>query len=283
MQNLLQFDAHLLSQANFRLKSKARSLDFGRYLYQLSFPSQLLAQPALFWLKAQNMQPNGYLHAQDGFKHELVLYQQWSGQPLGFLLPHQILSTQILAPELLLSQAHPQILLLPHAPSIFDQNPNLMTASDIAFLMMQVVNALDELAQLGWMHADLKAEHFVQYDSQIKLIDFEQAMPINLVQSVPMNATPRYMAPELFHGEPKSLQSEIYALGIVLFEWLTGQRLQAKSYEDWAYLHCQWLIVDLPQQFKTFEPLLKRMLARQKTLRFSDFSQIKMRLMTEIV
>ena len=283
MQNLLQFDADLLLQADYHLKSKARSLDFGRYLYQMSLPHQVLIEPVFFWLKAQNMQPDGFIHAQDGFKHELLLYQQWSEQQLNFLLPYQVLSIALLPLELVSVQLHPQALLLPHAQSMFEQNPNLMTFSQISFLMMQAVNVLDELAQLGWMHADLKAEHFVQYDSQIKLIDFEQAMPISSTHAAAMNATPRYMAPELFHGEKKSLQSDIYALGIVLLEWLTGQRLQAKTYEDWAYLHCQWLIIDLPQQFKTFEPLLKRMLARQKTLRLSDFSQIKMRLMTEIV
>ena len=37
-----------------------------------------------------------------------------------------------------------------------------------------------------------------------------------------MNATPRYMAPELFQGQAKSLQSEVYALGIIFMSGLQG-------------------------------------------------------------
>lgn len=47
------------------------------------------------------------------------------------------------------------------------------------------------------------------------------------------------MAPELFHGANKTVQSDLYALGIVLYEWLTQTRLQANSYHEWAVLHCQ--------------------------------------------
>ena len=38
-----------------------------------------------------------------------------------------------------------------------------------------------------------------------------------------MSGTPRYMAPELFNGAPASVQSDIYSLGVTLFEWLMGR------------------------------------------------------------
>lgn len=38
-----------------------------------------------------------------------------------------------------------------------------------------------------------------------------------------VSGTPRYMAPELFHGAKNTLQTDIFALGVTLFEWLTGQ------------------------------------------------------------
>ena len=84
------------------------------------------------------------------------------------------------------------------------------------------------------------------------------------------DATPRYMAPELFHGANKTVQSDLYALGIVLYEWLTQTRLQANSYHEWAVLHCQKLNVVLPSSFQVFLPLLSGLLQKQQQSRFSN-------------
>ena len=89
------------------------------------------------------------------------------------------------------------------------------------------------------------------------------------------------MAPELFHGEAKTVHSDIYALGIIFYEWLTGQRLVAKNYEEWAYLHCQHLIIELPQHFYMFEKLIQRMLAKQKNSREHNIFKLKHFLLTE--
>ncbi|KCX88391.1 tyrosine kinase family protein [Acinetobacter sp. 72431] len=85
-----------------------------------------------------------------------------------------------------------------------------------------------------------------------------------------MDATPRYMAPELFRGGYKSIQSDLYAFGIVLYEWLTQTRLEASSYRDWAVLHCQNLTIQLPTQFLIFLPLLVGLLQKQQQNRFSN-------------
>ncbi|RZG65165.1 hypothetical protein EXE25_14170 [Acinetobacter bouvetii] len=286
MQNLLQCDQDLLQAAVYSLKAKAQSLSFGRYLYQLQKASNGdQVNSSCFWLKGQSMREDGFQHAQQGFLQEQMLYQQWSLQGHSFLLPHRFISVNQLDHRQLIQadHLHPQLLLLPHAESIFSQDSNQFTSSQIKALMIEIVSVLAQLTELGWLHADLKAGHFVRYQGQVRLLDFEQAVLIASAKRPPMNATPRYMAPELFHGQPKSVQSDLYALGIVLLEWLTAQRLQAHTYKDWAVLHCQRLTIDLPQQFIFFEPILRDMLAKQKTQRMRDFSQIKMRLISENV
>ena len=90
------------------------------------------------------------------------------------------------------------------------------------------------------------------------------------------------MAPELFHGEAKTVQTDLYALGIILLEWLTDQRLQAASYQDWAYLHCQSLNIALPEPFQGFSPLLQGLLAKQQSQRWQNTMAAKRCLMTEI-
>ena len=97
-----------------------------------------------------------------------------------------------------------------------------------------------------------------------------------------MQATPRYMAPELFHGQDKSIQSDLYALGIILLEWLSGLRLQANDYMGWALLHCQQLKPELPDDFLALQPFIKRLLMKQKQQRFMHAQQAKYCLMTEI-
>ena len=64
-------------------------------------------------------------------------------------------------------------------------------------------------------------------------------------------------------------------VGIVWSEWLTQQRLSAKSYQDWAFLHCQQLNVVLPQRFKIFEMVLTEMLMKKIGKRYSNIYQIK--------
>lgn len=286
MQNTLQFNEQALQSAQFVLKTKARSLSFGRRLYQFQAAADGLGEaPALFWLKGQRYSDpsSSPVHhsaqAEAGFQHELSLYQALQRQRAGFLLPFQIIQTDCLSSA---EGLCPQALVLPDAPPLFSLDPRQLSMAQIQALLLRAADALDQLAQLGWLHADIKQEHFVQHAGQVRLIDLEQAQPIHAPHPPELSATPRYMAPELFQGQPKSLQSDVYAFGIVLYEWLTGQRLQALHYEDWAYLHCQRLNIDLPQQFRCFQPFLLAMLAKRKSQRMRDFSQVKTRLITEI-
>lgn len=286
MQNILQFNVCMLQPAQFVLKTKARSLSFGRRLYQFQAAADGLGgAQQLFWLKGQlcsDSSSNPVHHsaqAEAGFQHELSLYQALQRQRAGFLLPFQIIQADCLS---FAEGLYPQALVLPDAPPLFSLDPQRLSIAQIQALLLQAADALDQLAQLGWLHADIKQEHFVQHAGQVRLIDLEQAQSIHAPPPPELNATPRYMAPELFQGQPKSLQSDVYAFGIVLYEWLTGQRLQALHYEGWAYLHCQCLNIDLPQQFRCFQPLLQAMLAKRKSQRMRDFSQVKTRLITEI-
>ena len=74
--------------------------------------------------------------------------------------------------------------------------------------MLRALEPLISLQELGYLH--LKREHFVIYQKWVCLIDFEQVQPINSLNQA-MNATPRYMAPELFQGRQVATERSLCA------------------------------------------------------------------------
>ncbi|TCB51516.1 hypothetical protein E0H80_05800 [Acinetobacter sp. ANC 4779] len=278
-QNLLQFKEEDFSSLNLILKTKPKSLTFGRFLYTFEHQQQH------YWLKTQALRINQSYEA--GFLNELAFYQQFvdqrsSSNPMpDFLLPFQVIAH--LKTDRQAESGRSPILILSHAEALFSDCSD-MSLNEIKKTLLKVLDVLDQLHQLGWIHADLKREHFVQYQQRVCLIDFEQVEKVNLSQKMQsLTATPRYMAPELFHAAKKTIQTDIYAVGIIFYEWLTGQRLTAENYQDWAYLHCQRLRIVLPEHLLIFKKLLSGMLAKQKEGRFTDIYTVKQCLLTENV
>ena len=277
-QNLLQFNAEEIDCLNLILKTKPKSLTFGRSLFSFEYQQQH------YWLKTQAGNVNQSYEA--GFLNELAFYQQYADQPHSsntmpdFLLPFQVIAHLKMDGQ---PESGRAALILSHTEPLFYDCAG-MSLNEIKETLLNVLDVVDQLHQLGWIHADLKREHFVHYQQRVCLIDFEQVQKINSPQNVQsLTATPRYMAPELFHAEEKTVQTDIYALGIVFYEWLTGQRLTAGNYQDWAYLHCQRLSIELSEQFGPFKKLLSGMLAKQKEQRFTSIYAVKQCLLTENV
>lgn len=240
-------------------KTPKQSQLFGRHIYLLEQAGQH------YWLKLQL--PYGHTQFQQGFACEVACYDQWQNLQPSFLLPYQYV------PELNLPE-FPQTaqgLLLPHAPEAFSTLSQL-THIDVIKRIRMVLEQLDELHMLGYVHGDIKAAHFRYATQQIFLIDFEQTRPLHGVGSI-LNATPRYMAPELFHAQPKTIQTDLYALGVVLYEWLTQTRLSSKSYLDWAVFHCQSAEFNLPEPWSVLQPCLEGLLARDFKHRFESAKQ----------
>ena len=278
-QNLLQFNDEHIHRFNLIQKTKPKSLTFGRSLYTFEYQQQH------YWLKTQAFNLNQSYEA--GFLNELAFYQQFVDRPNSssnmpdFLLPFQMIA-HFKSGEGQQEMGRPA-LILSHAESLLGDCSG-MSLNEIKKTLLKILEVVDQLHQLGWIHADLKREHFVEYQQRVCLIDFEQVQKINSpIKLQNLTATPRYMAPELFHAAEKTLQTDIYALGIIFYEWLAGQRLTAENYQDWAYLHCQRLSIELPEHFTPLKNLLSGMLAKQKGRRFTSIYTVKQCLLTENV
>src|SRR5262249_19743092 len=77
------------------------------------------------------------------------------------------------------------------------------------------------------LHGDVQPEHLlVGYNCHVTLIDLSLARRIHddpMLESNALCGTPPYLAPELFTGRAPQTHSEIYSLGVLLFEMLAGQ------------------------------------------------------------
>lgn len=271
-QNFWPFDRQQLNAIPLSLHTQTQRLDWGRRLYRFDIAGQG------YWLKSQLQSEHQALI--DGFATELSFYQQGLAIPKKpkFLVEAQIFHNFTLALEQVGT-----VLILKDLPHLLVQAASQLSLDHVTHIIFKMLNAVDELHQLGWIHADLKPSHFLLDGSICKLIDFEQSQRIGeTARQKALTATPRYMAPELFHGEAKTIQTDLYALGIILLEWLVDQRLQAANYQDWAYLHCQYLKIELPIHFQCFKPLLQGLLAKQKAYRLTSMMDAKRALMTEI-
>lgn len=93
-------------------------------------------------------------------------------------------------------------------------------------IMEQILSAVEEAHQHGIIHRDLKPQNIlVNEDGQIKITDFGIAIAISentLTQTNTMMGSVHYLSPEQARGSMATKQSDIYSLGIILYELLTG-------------------------------------------------------------
>ena len=114
---------------------------------------------------------------------------------------------------------------------IFDAGERFTTA-DAVRLTGQILDALDYSHRQGVVHRDMKpANVFVQKDGNVKVADFGIAHvdSSSLTQDGSVMGTPNYMSPEQILGLPVDGRSDLFSVGVILYQFLTGERPFAGS------------------------------------------------------
>ncbi len=150
-------------------------------------------------------------------------------------------------------------------------------------LLAQIASALDYAHRQGVVHRDLKPQNILlDADGNAILTDFGIAKIFQadsaLTQSGMLVGTPTYMSPEQWQGRPVDSRADIYALGIVLFEMLSGQ-LPFTADTPFGIMHKH--VYDQPPSVIAFRPevsfavdqVIKQALAKDRDQRFATASE----------
>ena len=207
-------------------------------------------------------------------------------------------------------------------------------------LAIQMAESIQQLHHAGWIHGDIKPSNFLvsemhrvnsQLNAKSRMVDNDSTEPVIFLNDLAyaqqiglttqfgkisqlnkstnikdtnmakISGTPAYLAPECWHGQPISIQSDLYAFGISLFELFAEKKpyslargagvyqsneensrtaiiekmsIEQTSAKAWARLHCQKEIPLLPYQWERLQPIIDKLLAKRIVNRYQSIDEI---------
>jgi serine/threonine-protein kinase PpkA len=136
-------------------------------------------------------------------------------------------------------------------------------------LVAQIAEALDAIHARGIVHRDLKpANILLRPDARPVIVDFGLAKDLAAISTLTIGgqllATPRYMSPEQCRGLEVDGRSDLYSLGVIFYEMLTGERMyETANAADLVNLQVNGPLPVLPEPLRVHQPLLDRLVAKK--------------------
>ena len=154
--------------------------------------------------------------------------------------------------------------------------------NETARIGLQLAHALQASFQLDIIHGDIKPPNvLMSNEGTVKLSDFGMARKASTNPVAATGGTPNYIAPELLLGKPVSIQSDMYALGVTLYEMTFGVvpvEMKGPVVGDWIELH-ESLDVQFPSPWpaqvpESWKDLLARLLAKNPENRYDSYEEL---------
>jgi serine/threonine protein kinase len=152
--------------------------------------------------------------------------------------------------------------------------------ADALYFLEQMAGALDAIHGVGVLHRDLKpANVMLRGDGTLCLIDFGLAkaseLGADLTGTREIFGTPYYMSPEQGHAELIDERSDLYSLGVVYYEMLTGRKpYTGTNAMEVIYKHKRAELPVIEPQLSAYEGVLRRLLAKSPADRFQSAREL---------
>ena len=151
-------------------------------------------------------------------------------------------------------------------------------------LLEKMARCLDFVHRRDIVHRDIKPSNILFHaDGTPKLTDFGIAKQLDEDQEATLEGTafgsPYYLSPEQAEGRPLDGRSDIYSLGIVFFQMLTGRKPYSESsHIETIVAHLSNPIPVLPEAFSEFQGLLESMIAKSPQNRIASARELAHRI-----
>ena len=147
-------------------------------------------------------------------------------------------------------------------------------------LASQIAKALDAIHAHDVVHRDLKPQNIMFRDNgRPVIVDFglakDLASDAKLTRHGEVLATPRYMSPEQCMGRPVDARSDLYSLGVIFYEMLSGRKLfESEDAAGLVTMHLHGEIPRLPGRLAGYQTILDRLLAKRPEERFQSAREL---------
>jgi tRNA A-37 threonylcarbamoyl transferase component Bud32/class 3 adenylate cyclase len=149
-----------------------------------------------------------------------------------------------------------------------------------ASYLKQIAAALEAIHAAGIVHRDLKPDNLMlRKDGSLALADFGIAKHVEMFITDTAHGqvvgTPYYLSPEQALGQAVDARCDLYSLGVMLYEMLTGAKpYRAASAEELLDLHIQAPVPQLDARFARLQPVLEGLMAKDRDQRYASAADV---------